>query len=52
MEVKNQIILALDVEKKEEAFNILENVTKYLDTIKIGYPLVLAESPTIITSIK
>ncbi len=52
MKVKNQIILALDVEEKNEAFSILEETTKYLDTIKIGYPLTLAEGPQIITQIK
>ncbi len=52
MKVKNQIILALDVEKKIKAFSILEKTTKYLDTIKIGYPLTLSEGPKIITEIK
>ncbi len=52
MKVKNQIILALDVEEKNKAFSILEETTKYLDTIKIGYPLTLAEGPKIITAIK
>lgn len=52
MKVKNQIILALDVEEKNRAYNILYQVTDYLDTIKIGYPLTLAEGPQIIKSIK
>lgn len=52
MKFKNNIILALDVEEKDEAFKIIENVIDYLDTIKIGYPLTLAEGPTIITEIK
>lgn len=52
MKVKNQIILALDVEEKNSAFSILEETTPYLDTIKIGYPLTLSEGPTIITEIK
>lgn len=52
MKVKNQIILALDVEEKNKAYKILDQVTDYLDTIKIGYPLTLAEGPQIIKSIK
>lgn len=52
MKVKNQIILALDVEEKKRAYNILDQITDYLDTIKIGYPLTLAEGPQIIKSIK
>lgn len=52
MKVKNQIILALDVEEKKKAYEILDQTTEYLDTIKIGYPLTLAEGPQIISSIK
>ncbi|HII08750.1 MAG TPA: orotidine-5'-phosphate decarboxylase [Methanosphaera sp.] len=52
MKVKNQIILALDVEDKNKAFSILEETTEYLDTIKIGYPITLALGPQIITEIK
>ena len=52
MKVKNDIILALDVEKKEKAYSILEDTTHYLDTIKIGYPITLALGPKIITEIK
>lgn len=52
MNVKNQIILALDVEEKNKAYEILDQTTEYLDTIKIGYPLTLSEGPSIITSIK
>lgn len=52
MNVKNQIILALDVEEKNKAYEILDQTTEYLDTIKIGYPLTLAQGPSIITSIK
>ncbi|MDO5822223.1 MULTISPECIES: orotidine-5'-phosphate decarboxylase [Methanosphaera] len=52
MNVKNQIILALDVEEKNKAYEILDQTTEYLDTIKIGYPITLALGPSIITSIK
>ncbi len=52
MKVKNNIILALDVEDKESAYDILDQTTDYLNTIKIGYPLTLSEGPNIIKSIK
>ncbi len=52
MKVKNKIILALDVEEKNKAYEILDKTTEYLDTIKIGYPLTLAQGPEIIKSIK
>ena len=52
MKFKNKIILALDVENKKDAYNIIDDVINYLDTIKIGYPLTLAEGPKIIKSIK
>lgn len=52
MEVKNNIILALDVLNMEEALNIVDNVSKYINTIKIGYPLVLSQGPESITFIK
>jgi len=45
MEVKNNIILALDVLNMEEALSIVEIVSKYINTIKIGYPLVLSQGP-------
>lgn len=52
MEVKNDIILALDVLNMQEALNIVDNVSKYINTIKVGYPLVLSEGPESITFIK
>ncbi|MGZ7068370.1 MAG: orotidine-5'-phosphate decarboxylase [Methanobacterium sp.] len=52
MEVKNDIILALDVLNIEDALSIVDNVSKYINTIKIGYPLVLSEGPQSITFIK
>ena len=52
MEVKNDIILALDVLNIDEALNIVDNVSNYINTIKIGYPLVLSEGPKTITTIK
>lgn len=52
MNVKNKIILALDVEKKDDAYTLLDQTVGYLNTIKIGYPLTLAQGPSIITDIK
>ncbi|MGL4669808.1 MAG: orotidine-5'-phosphate decarboxylase [Methanobacteriaceae archaeon] len=43
MKIKNDIILAMDLTNIDEAVGICEKVAKYIDTIKIGYPLTLAE---------
>ena len=43
MDIKNNLILALDVMSENEAIEICESVKDYIDTIKIGYPLALAE---------
>jgi orotidine-5'-phosphate decarboxylase len=37
-----EVILALDVTGKEEALRIAGQCAPYLDTIKVGYPLILA----------
>ncbi|MGC9516960.1 MAG: orotidine-5'-phosphate decarboxylase [Methanomicrobiales archaeon] len=52
MEVKNNIILALDVKNMNTALNIIESTKEYINTIKIGYPLVLSEGLESITKIK
>lgn len=52
MEVENSIILALDVLNMEDALTIVENVSDYINTIKIGYPLVLSEGLQAVTEIK
>ncbi len=52
MEVKNKIILALDVSDYQEAMYIVERVSNHINTIKIGYPLVLAQGLGIIDKIK
>jgi orotidine-5'-phosphate decarboxylase len=52
MEIKNKIILALDLQIIEEAMEVAEGVRKYLDTIKIGYPLVLGEGLKSISLVK
>jgi orotidine-5'-phosphate decarboxylase len=52
MEVKNRIILALDLQTIGEAMKVTECVREHIDTIKIGYPLVLAEGLESISIIK
>ena len=43
MNIKNNLILALDVTNKDKAIEICKEVSPYINTIKIGYPLTLAE---------
>jgi orotidine-5'-phosphate decarboxylase len=52
MEVKNRIILALDLQTIGEAMEVVRSVKEYVDTIKIGYPLVLAEGLGSISEVK
>ena len=42
MQIENNIILALDLTTLQEALQVAEDVSAYINTIKIGYPLVLA----------
>ncbi len=43
MDVKNNIILAMDLMDLKEAERVCESINEYIDKIKIGYPLTLAE---------
>lgn len=52
MEIKNNLILALDVMSESEAIEICDSIKEYIDTIKIGYPLALAEGLEIIGKLK
>ena len=52
MEVKNNIILALDVPRISTGMEIIESISDYIDTIKVGYPLVLSEGLESIAIIK
>ncbi len=52
MKIKNNLILALDVGSEKEAINICDKINDYIDTIKIGYPLALAEGLEIIKKLK
>ncbi|ENN95644.1 orotidine 5'-phosphate decarboxylase [Methanocaldococcus villosus KIN24-T80] len=47
-----KLMLALDVEDKETAIRILDNVIDYIDAIKVGYPLVLPYGIKILKEIK
>ncbi|HWR25808.1 MAG TPA: orotidine-5'-phosphate decarboxylase [Methanosarcina sp.] len=48
MKRKTCLILALDVTNREEALKIAEDVSEFVDAIKVGYPLVLATGLEII----
>ena len=52
MNIKNNLILALDVGSESEAIEICDSIKDYIDTIKIGYPLALAEGLEIINKLK
>lgn len=52
MNIKNNLILALDVMSENEAINICDSIKDYINTIKIGYPLALAEGLEIIKVLK
>ncbi len=52
MDIENNLILALDVMSENEAIEICESIKDYIDTIKIGYPLALAEGLEIINKLK
>lgn len=52
MKIKNNLILALDVGSENEAIEICDSIKDYIDTIKIGYPLALAEGLEIIGKLK
>lgn len=52
MKIKNNLILALDVMSESEAVEICNSIKDHIDTIKIGYPLALAEGLEIIGKLK
>ena len=43
MNIKNNIILAMDLMNILDAYVLAEKISKHINTIKIGYPLTLAE---------
>ncbi|WP_370005107.1 orotidine-5'-phosphate decarboxylase [Methanothermobacter sp. KEPCO 2] len=42
MKIKNRLILAMDLMNPGEALRVTGEVAEYIDTVKIGYPLVLS----------
>jgi len=51
MQKKNRIILALDVTSRADALRVVEAAKDYVDAVKIGWPLILAVGPDIISEI-
>ena len=51
MQKRNRIILALDVTSRADAVRVVEAVKDYVDAVKIGWPLILAVGPDIISEI-
>ena len=52
MNIKNNLILALDLTNEKESIELCDSIKEYIDTIKIGYPLALAEGLGIIKTLK
>ena len=52
MDVKNNIILAMDVPNINDAMELMDKISDYIDTVKIGYPLVLAEGLESVSKLK
>jgi orotidine-5'-phosphate decarboxylase len=52
MKVKNNIIIALDLFQMEAVMQLLKDVSGQIDTVKVGYPLVLSEGLGSISKIK
>ncbi len=51
MKRDKRLILALDVTSREEALGIAEEVSEYLDAIKVGYPLALSCGMQMVTDL-
>ncbi|AEH07400.1 orotidine-5'-phosphate decarboxylase [Methanothermococcus okinawensis] len=47
-----KLMLALDVMDKNKALTMVDEISKYIDAIKIGYPLVLSSGLDIVKEIK
>jgi orotidine-5'-phosphate decarboxylase len=52
MKVKNNLIIALDLFRMEEVIQLLEEISGQINTVKVGYPLVLSEGLQSISKIK
>ena len=51
MQKNNRIILALDVKSRADALRIVGAAKDSIDAVKVGWPLILAAGPDIITEI-
>ncbi len=51
MQKKNRLILALDVKSRASALSVVESAKDSVDAVKVGWPLILAAGPEIITDI-
>ena len=51
MQKKTRIILALDVTTRADAIRVVQAVKDYIDAVKIGWPLILAVGPDIISEV-
>lgn len=49
---KSHILLALDTENKEEAYQVMDQCADIVDAVKFNYPLILKEGLAIISDIK
>lgn len=52
MKVKNNLIIVLDLFRMEEVMQLLEEISGQINTVKVGYPLVLSEGLQSISKIK
>jgi orotidine-5'-phosphate decarboxylase len=51
MQKKNRIILALDVKSRADALRVVDAARDHIDAVKVGWPLILAAGPDIISDI-
>ncbi|MEA1984117.1 MAG: orotidine-5'-phosphate decarboxylase [Euryarchaeota archaeon] len=51
MDKKNRLIVAMDVAERDRAVTIAEDISEYVDAIKVGYPLVLAEGLGVVSDL-
>lgn len=52
MKIENKIILAMDLMNITDAYSVAEKISKHINTMKIGYPLTLAEGLKVIQTFK
>jgi orotidine-5'-phosphate decarboxylase len=51
MQKKNRIILALDVKSRADALRVVDAAKDHIDAVKVGWPLILAAGPDIISDV-